>query len=284
VVATSAPPRVLLALAIVHPVPSTINATLVASLAVVAGGSVATAVLLAMAMLGFQFSIGALNDIVDAAADRRGRRHKPIPTGVISTRTAGAAVLLGAAAGIVISASFGLLVLSLGLGGYACGVAYDVVMRRRGLGWLCFAAAFPLLLAWTWIAAAATLPPGWPFLLPVAALAGPALHLANSLVDVGTDRHTDRHSLATQLGVERARRTLATLMAAIVGLVWTTLWSLATVPPLAGLSGVCATVAIAIGVGLSWQRSSRAREIGWLLQAVGLSALAAAWLATMVAA
>jgi len=69
-----------------------------------------------------------------------------------------------------------------------------------------------------------------------------------------------------------------------VGLAWTTLWSLATVPPLAGLCGVGATVALTIGVGLSWQTSPRAREAGWLLQATALSGLAAVWLASMVAA
>ena len=98
-------------------------------------------------------------------------------------------------------------------------------MRRVGLGWLCFAAALPLLLAWTWLAAAGTLPPGWPFLLPLAALAGPALHLANSLVDVGVDVRTGRPSLATRLGPRSAKVALAILMATILVLAWATLAS-----------------------------------------------------------
>ncbi len=192
--------RALLALAVVHPVPSALNAILVAALALIAGGERSVAAVLALAMLGFQFSIGALNDVADVEADRPSRPRKPIPAGLVPIELAIALVVLGGLVGLGISASFGVVVLALGAAGYASGVAYDMVMRRLGLGWLCFAAALPLMLAWTWLAAAGTLPPGWLFLLPLAALAGPALHLANSLVDVDSDAAAQRPSLATRLG------------------------------------------------------------------------------------
>jgi len=280
---TSRSGRLLLALAVVHPAPSVINAGLVAALASIAGGSLATAALLAAAMLGFQFSIGALNDIADAEADRVGKPRKPIPSGRVAIASALAIVVLGAAGGLVVSATFGFEVLVLGLLGYACGVAYDVAMRRWGLGWLCYAAAFPLLLTWTWVAAAASLPPGWPFLLPVAALAGPALHLANSLVDAGSDERTGRPSLAVQLGPRRARRTLAVLMAAILVLAWATLGPISTAPTLAVAAGLVASAAIFLGVALSWRTEARSLEAGWLSQAVGLAIMSAAWLASISA-
>jgi 4-hydroxybenzoate polyprenyltransferase len=275
--------RASLALTVIHPLPSAINASLVASLAVIAGGPVATAATLAVAMLGFQFSIGALNDVVDADADRLGERRKPIPAGVISVRVATGIALVGGAVGLIISTSFGPLVLVLGLSGYACGVAYDVTMRDRALGWLCYAAAFPLLIAWTWEAAVAELPPGWPFLLPVAAITGPALHLANSLVDVDSDQQAGRRSLATRLGPRRARRTLTALMLTVLAFAWLTLWSLPSVPPLALVTSVAASAGVTLGIGLSWQGSALAREAGWILLAIAVSALAAAWLASMVA-
>ena len=156
--------RTLLAAAVVHPVPSVIAAVLVAILATIAGGERSTAGLLAIAMLGYQFSIGALNDVTDARDDRGRKPPKPIPAGLVPSTFAIVIVVLGAAVGLGVSASFGMVVLVLGASGYATGVAYDLMMRRLGLGWLCFAAAFPLLLAWTWMAAAGTLPPGWPFL------------------------------------------------------------------------------------------------------------------------
>jgi 4-hydroxybenzoate polyprenyltransferase len=273
--------RALLAMAVVHPVPSALNAALVAILALIAGGERSVAVVLAVAMLGFQFSIGALNDVVDAEADRPAKARKPIPSGVAPVWFAMTIVVLGAIVGLGLSAGFGIEVLFLGAAGYTSGVAYDVVMRRVGLGWLCFAAALPLLLAWTWLAAAETLPPGWPFLLPLAALAGPALHLANSLVDMDTDAQADRPSLATRLGPRGARVALVTLMVIILVLAWVTLAAVGAAPSLALAAAVVATITTALGVALSWQESPRSREAGWLLQAASLATMAAAWLASM---
>ena len=141
--------RALLALAVVHPVPSALNAGLVAVLALIAGGERSEAALLAIAMLGFQTSIGALNDIADVEADRLSKPRKPIPAGLVRTELAVGIVAIGAIVGLGISAVFGVVVLLLGALGYASGVAYDVGMRRLGLGWLCLAVAIPVMLAWS---------------------------------------------------------------------------------------------------------------------------------------
>lgn len=272
---------VLLALAVVHPVPSALNAVLVAILALVAGAGPSVAAVLALAMLGFQFSIGALNDVVDVEADRPWKPHKPIPAGLVPVELGVAVVVLGAVIGLGTSATFGLDVLVVGAAGFVSGVAYDVVMRSRGLGWLCFAAALPLMLVWTWLAAAGTLPPGWPFLLPLAALAGPALHLANSLVDLDSDARSGRPSLATRLGAHGARSVLALLETTIVVLAWTTIVSVGAASGRILIMAALATATAALGVAFSWQEPTRAREAGWLLQAVALATMAAAWLAAM---
>ena len=273
--------RTLGALTVVHPVPSALNAVLVAVLALIAGGDRPVAALLAIAMLGFQFSIGALNDLADVEADRVVKPRKPIPAGLVPIELAVGIVIVWAIVGLGISATFGAVVLILGAAGYASGVAYDVVMRRVGLGWLCFAAAIPLMLAWTWLAAAGTLPPGWPLLLPLAALAGPALHLANSLVDLKPDARAGRSSLATQLGARRAKAALTVMMAIILFLAWATLSSGGAYEGTGLAAATVATGVTALGVALSWQDAPRAREAGWLLQAAGLATMAAAWLASM---
>jgi geranylgeranylglycerol-phosphate geranylgeranyltransferase len=267
------------ALAVVHPLPSTINALLVLGLAMLAGSDATTALLLALGMLGYQVSIGALNDVVDADLDRRSKPDGPIPRGLVSPRLALAIALAGGVVGSLISAGFGLLVLLVGSAGYACGLAYDTVMRRTGWAWLCFSVALPLLLAWAWLAAAGTLPPGWPLLLPMAALAGPALHLANGIVDVEADRRVGRSSLASQLGIERARRVLAVLTTSIyaIGIV-----ALAVIGGAgAALAGLTASLPAALGVALSWQAPGPARELGWLAQAVGLAILALVWVSSV---
>jgi hypothetical protein len=75
---------------------------------------------------------------------------------------------------------------------------------------------------------------------------------------------------------------LVILMAIILVLTWATLASVATPSGLALAVAAVATATTALGVGLSWQESRRAREAGWLLQATGLAAVAAAWLASTV--
>ena len=280
--ATPEPPafrRAVLGLRIIHPLPSALNTALVVAIATVAGASLSEAGLLGLAMLGFQASIGALNDVVDADHDRLSKLTKPIPAGAIGRRGAIIVALAGAAMGLVISAGFGLAVLILGAAGYGCGLAYDLVMRQRGLGWLCFAGAFPLLLAWTWVAAAGSLPPGWPMLLPLAALAGPTIHLANSLVDLETDAQAGVTSMATRLGPERAPFALAIATTAIYVLAWAILIWLAAPPTAALLTAATATLCAGLGVSLSWRSAARAREQGWLLQATGLALLAVAWVA-----
>jgi 4-hydroxybenzoate polyprenyltransferase len=282
--ATPEPPtfrRAVLGLRVSHPLPSALNAALVVALAIVAGASLLEAGLLGLAMLGFQGSIGALNDVVDADRDRLTKPTKPIPAGVIGRRGATIVAVAGAAVGLVISAGFGPPVLILGAAGYGCGLAYDLVMRRQGQGWICFVGAFPLLLAWTWMAAAGSLPPGWPLLLPLAALAGPTIHLANSLVDLDADEQAGVTSLATSLGEDRAPLVLTMLTASIHVLAWGILIWLADLPTAALAAATAATLCAGLGVSLSWRSSTRAREQGWRLQAIGLALLAVAWVAAV---
>ena len=264
-------------LAFVHPLPSLINAMLVIALASLAGASLAEALVLGIAMLGFQTSIGALNDIVDADRDRLTKPAKPIPAGAIDRRMAVLVVFGGGALGLLISAAIGPTVLALGAAGYACGLAYDLRLRERGLGWACFAAAFPLLLAWTWLAAAGEPPPGWPLLLPLAALAGPMIHLANGLADLEADARTGAPSLALALGRPRALRLLTVLTLVVQLLAW---FVLLVVDLPAGALALAAGASLLgwVGVALTW-RGERPAQAGWLCQAVSVALLAVAWAA-----
>ena len=267
-----------------HPLPSAINAGLVFGLALVAGSEAPVAVVLGVAMFGYQASIGSLNDLVDADRDRQAKPGSPIPAGLVSRRLAMGIAIVGGALGTAVSAAFGAAVLAAGSAGYGCGLAYDLFMRRWGWGWLCFALALPLLLVWTWLAAAGSLPRAWPILLPVAALAGPTLHLANSLADADEDRRSGTRSLTVALGVERAQRLLAALVTTVYLLAWVTLAWLAPLSVTAAVTAVGATLLAGLGVTLSRRTDSRAREAGWLVQAVGLAVLAVAWASSVEAA
>jgi 4-hydroxybenzoate polyprenyltransferase len=270
-------------LRVFHPFPSAANAVVVACLFLLAGGEVADAGLLALGMLGLQFCIGATNDIVDADLDAGRKPGKPIPAGWISVRDARALALGSGAIGLILYARFGVAALAFGAAGLAVGLAYDLWLKRAGLGWACFAVAFPLLPLSTWFIAAGTLPPRAALLLPVAAIAGPALSISNGLVDLERDASTRVPGIAVRLGRERSLAVLGVLLAVIYGLA---ILSLVVEPgPIVSLGAVVLAAALAAA---AWRLSGAAvperRERGWQTQVVALTLLTVGWVAAVAPA
>ncbi len=270
-------PRRVRAIALVHPFPSAVNALLVFALYLVAGGTVPGAAALAVGMVGLQFAIGAVNDLADARADAAAKPGKPIPSGLVSRGTATVVALVGMVVGVGAYAVHGPLAFTLALAMLGCGLAYDLGLKDLGLGWLCYAVAFPLLPLSTWLAATGTLPPRSELLLPVAALAGPTLQLANGLVDLERDRIAGVRSLSLWLGRRDSIIALALLSAAVYGIAWVSL--LGSEPPIDALGAVAlATVCAGGGIALSTAQRPDIRERGWQLQVVGIALLGGGWL------
>jgi 4-hydroxybenzoate polyprenyltransferase len=266
------------AVAVVHPFPSLLNALLVAALVMVASGGLVHAVELGLAMFGLQASIGAVNDLFDEDVDARTKPAKPIPHGLIGRHaTAGIAIAAGAL-GLAVSAAFGILVLALAAGMYGAGLAYDAFLKRTAWGWLAYAVAFPMLPLYAWLGAGAGLPPRPELLLPVAALAGPTLALANGIVDLERDRVAGVRGPAVVLGRDRTLAVLGVLQV----LVFTTAWGSLLTGPSPGPAAVAvvtvATGLVVAGVGLSASQSPSRRERGWEAQAVAIALLGGGWL------
>lgn len=267
-------------LAVVHPFPSILNAALVAALFLLAGGDVPRALLLGLGMLGIQFAIGAINDVADADLDASTQPAKPIAAGLLRRSSATWLGIGCAVAGVTVYAAFGALPLLLGIAMLAIGLAYDLGLKRAGFGWLCFAVAFPLLPLSTWLAATGGPPPQPELLLPVAALAGPALQLSNGLVDLERDRAAGLSAPVTRLGRTRSVALLGGLLTAVYGLAWLSLLGRPT-GPLAVAAVAFGTALAAAGLFLSSSRAPAWRERGWQSQALALALLAAGWLAAV---
>ena len=266
------------ALRVVHPFPSILNTALVVAVAVVAGAQPTTTIVLGVGMLGIQFCIGAVNDLSDQALDARSKPWKPIPSGLISVRTTRWIAALSAAAALIAAASQGVVVLVLSGAMLGCGLLYDVRLKPTRWAWACFSVAFALLPVYAWYGAASVVPPLAKFLLPLAALAGPALQLSNGLVDLERDEQGGIKTLATRLGRQRSLIVIAVLLAVIHGLAWLTLAVLvgSVVPIVAAASALAV-----IGYALQTRRSVTVREAGWSAQAGAIALLAIGWLSAV---
>ena len=144
--------------------------------------------------------------------------------------------------------------------------------------------AFPLLLAWTWVAATGELPTAWPLLFAVAALAGPMVSLANGLVDREADERTGRTGLAVALGQRRGWWVLAAADRDVHGLAWAALLVLAPRPvgALPVVVGAAGTASRSSALAGSASRDARYREGGLRCSSrSGSGALGVAWVAAV---
>lgn len=264
------------ALAVLHPFPSALNGVLVVLVALVAGGPWSTAAALGAGMLCLHLAIGGLNDIVDAPHDERVKPGKPIPAGKLNPRAAWLLTGCAAGAGLMISSAHGPVTALLGAVVLGAGVAYDVALKPTPFASIPYAVAFTVLPLYAWYGAAGGPPPQAEFLLPVAALTGPALQLANGLVDLEADQAAGLRGPAVILGRVRATVMLILLQAVIHGLAWLSVAGQGpSVPAVVALAA--GTTCAGVGVRLTAGRE-RGRERGWRLQAAGIVCLAFGWL------
>lgn len=266
------------AIRLVHPFPSLINSALVFGLAVLAGGSVSQALLLAVAMLGMQFCIGTVNDLHDEPVDRVAKPWKPLAAGVVTRWTATIVALVSGGGGFVLAAVAGPAPAVAWLAMLACGLAYDLWLKPTPWAWLCFSVAFTIMPLYAWYGAAGVLPPRAEFLEPLAFLAGPLIALSNGLSDLERDHAAGLRTLATRLGRRNTLVAICALVVAIHGLAWLLLAgvSVTALAPVAAASGLAL-----LGLGLSAQPPPQRREIGWMVQACALALLGLAWLAAL---
>jgi 4-hydroxybenzoate polyprenyltransferase len=262
---------------LVHPFPSALDAVVTLGLALLARAPADRAALLAMAMLGIQFSIGALNDLVDKPADRIAGRAKPLVEGRISVRAARAVVAVTGTTGLILAALAGPFAALVALAGYAIGLVYDLRLKASPWSWLPFAAGIPLLPVFAWVGATGRLPGPILWLAAVGVLGGAALAVANALADADRDATSGTATIATVLGRSRSVRLGVLLSLAAGGVAMTSVVTLAGVVAGTWLAGAGA-VLLAVGVVLGLRGDLQA---AWEVQAIGIGILAIGWVAAI---
>lgn len=236
------------------------------ALAVTTGNSATGVVLVALAVLSGQLSIGWLNDLLDADRDvATGRTDKPLASGEISRRT------VGVATGVAVAACAVLSVVAAGpVGGVlhlvavGAGLAYDVRLKSTPVSLLPYLVCFALLPVFVVTALPGSpFPPWW---LPVAGgLLGGGAHFANVLPDLDDDAATGVRGLPHVLGARGSRIAAAALLLGA-----TIVIALAAPVPvwLAAAVPVLAAVALGAGFVLGRRPGSRAPFRAVLLVAV----------------
>jgi 4-hydroxybenzoate polyprenyltransferase len=269
-----------------HPFPLAMVVLLTALIGVAStGGSpgIGRLALVLLAMLASQLAIGWSNDYLDREADALHQPAKPVPAGLVDARllppAIGVALAVCALAGVLLG-GWALLLLALGT---ACGLGYNLGLKRSRYSAATFVVAFSVLPMFVWTALDAFEPE---FLalyatcltLPVAA------HVANVLPDLETDRAQRRRTIAVALGRSRAIGLtlgcqLAPLVLTAISLVWLD-YDLAVLGPAVAVYAALTAVAAAL------YAFGQSRDAGvWAFRCLALAAVvfATGWLAAIEA-
>jgi len=238
-------------------------------------------------MLGLQVSIGALNDLVDAARDAATKPGKPIPRGAASALEARLITIVGLALAVVLTAPSGPLALAVLAVGAACGYAYDLWLSRSALSWLPLAVALPLVPVFAWIGPDGTVPGPVLAIVPAGILAGAGLALANGLADLERDRSQGAVAAAVRLGLARTWAIQAGLLGLAVA--WLAVAALLTSgtgsggsPAIRAAGAIAGAATIALGIWLGRSGGPARRERAWELEALGVALLAIGWFGSLV--
>lgn len=187
-------------------------------LAVACDLSPARILLVALAVLAGQLSVGWSNDLIDEARDRAvGRADKPLAGDGLARRTVRVACALSVVAVVPLSLACGWPAGVVHLGAVASAWAYNLGLKSTAWSWAPYALSFGGLVVFVSLAGSpAQWPPWW---LPVVgALLGVAAHLLNVLPDLADDERTGVRGLPHRLGARLIPRVAATVLVAATAL------------------------------------------------------------------
>jgi 4-hydroxybenzoate polyprenyltransferase len=195
-----------------HPGPALAVTVVATLLAVAAGVTAGRVVLLCLAVLAGQASIGWSNDWLDADRDRAvARADKPVVQGAVSPsalRTAAlTAVVLAVVLSLLLGLAPGLLLLVL----VASGWAYNAGLKRTAASVVPYVTGFGTLPAGVVAAAPGTPTAPW-WLVAAGGALGAAAHLANVAPDIADDLATGVRGLPHRIGARASAVTGAVLL------------------------------------------------------------------------
>jgi 4-hydroxybenzoate polyprenyltransferase len=226
-----------------------------------------------------QFSIGILNDYCDRDLDAAGGKDKPIVRGLVRPNEALLAGLFMIVVMLVILLPLSRIALFAATGYLILGQLYNLGLKSTPASGLLFALAMPLLPLYAF-AGVGRIPSMVFWFVPIGALLGVALNLANALPDVEEDAASHAHTLAVALGVKGSFLACPLLLALAAILIGALTISqnlptqLGLMLPILGITGLgLAILATVFGP----EKSRRTRTVYFYLVALLCLMLAGGW-------
>jgi len=189
-----------------HPLPVLLHILAVTGLAFLAAwphSAWNVIALIVAAHTAMQLSIATLNDYCDRHLDAVSKKDKPIVHGLVRPQEALLVGILFAVAMVLLLLPLNLWALLISLLYLALGQGYNSGLKSTPLSGFVFALAIPLIPLYAFVGVGHIAPLVF-WIVPVAALLGIALNLANSLPDIEKDAASNARTLAVVLGVKRS--------------------------------------------------------------------------------
>lgn len=183
-----------------HPGPTVVVTVIATGLGIGLGYPPARLLLLALAILCGQLSIGWSNDWLDAARDRAvARTDKPAARGDVPVPVVRASAFVALALAVLLTAPLGVGALVAHVVAIASGWAYNLGLKATAFSWVPFAVAFGVLPAIATLGQEQPAFPQW-WVYAAGALLGVAAHVTNVLPDLEDDARTGILGLPHRLG------------------------------------------------------------------------------------
>lgn len=277
-------------LLVIHPIPAAFYVLAVGIFSVIAAASAqrpiapGTLVRVLLAVACTQVAIGSLNDYRDRATDALAQPYKPLARGLIAPWEALTQVMVASGLVLVLAVPLGPLPLLLIVLIEALGLAYDLGLKSSWISGLLYAVYFPLIPLLAWVVFGRW-EPFLPWLLPLGAVLGIMMNVANSLPDLEGDLAAGVRGLPHMLGLRRCLVVVWATPPLVLALLW--VLALSGVVPARTGGMVVATIAGLGSVALSlwrYQRAPTAHTLraNFYTQAIGVVVLAVSWLAAVV--
>ena len=226
-----------------HPLPSLSVTSIAVLFGIGVGLPLQKLLLVGLAVLAQQFSVGLSNDWLDAGRDKAVKRmDKPLAQGMVPLASVRTASIASAVIALTFAFSLGIAAFLWMLLMLAIGWVYNLGLKANGFSVVPYILGFGILPAFVTLSGQdPALPPVW--VMIVAGLFGVAAHFANTLPDLLADKQTGVRALPHILG-QRASALVIAVTASAASIILVTQSS--KLEPLVSIAGLGLTVALSL--------------------------------------